>query len=390
VWIVLSLRAVRSLDEIDASDWAAVARASGFYLSHEWLRLVEADASATAEYLLGYDGGRLVAALPLYEVHTESLGLYRPTRLADGRWRGRYLLAGSRRGFVNGFLVAPGLPGEGRAEAFRALLPAVRERVRARDADGALFLHLPTAAAGELLRALAGEIAGLPLLALVDCAIDVPGQGMDDYVRSIPRPPRSKIRREMRVFGEAGYEIGEERLAGCLAEAKPLLCNLQHRYGHLDDDERWRSELDHMADMLGHRGVVFTARRGGSLVGFALGYPFGGTMYIRWVGFDYEALAGAFEYFNLGFYLPLRYAYRHGLRRLHLGPTAYDAKVRRGAVLAPRWSLAVFDRASRGTAADLDWNRQAAGEWFGRYERGSPALADPGWGMWGCAGDDRG
>jgi hypothetical protein len=388
VRILLVVRTVRSLEEIGAAEWDTAADPGGFYLSHEWLRLVAADPSATAEYLLGYDGDRLAAVLPLYDVHIENLGLYRPSGLADGRWRGRYLLAGSRRGFLNGFLVDPGLPGERRAEAFRALLPVVKDRVGASGADGALFLHLTAEAAAEMSQAAAGEFTGLPLLTLVDAAIEVPGDGLEDYVRSIPSHARRKVRREMKVFGEAGYEVAEERLTDCLAEAKSLVCNLQHRYGHVDDDEKWRSELDHMARLLGHRGVVFSARRRGALVGFALGYPFGGTLYMRRCGFDYDALQDAFEYFNLGYYLPLQYAYRNGLRRLHLGPTAYEAKVRRGAVLAPLWSLAVFDGTAPGPAAsdratDLAWNRKTVGEWSGRYGPDSPVLAGPGWTMWG-------
>lgn len=380
------VQAVRSLEQVSAAEWDEVAEPSGFYLSHGWLRLVEADASATAEYLLGYDGDRLAAVLPLYEVHTESLGLYQPGRLADGRWTGRYLLAGARRGFVNGFPVAPGLPDDQRAEVVRVLLSTVRDRVRACGADGALFLHLTTGAAEAMRQATGEDATGLPLLTLVDAAINVPGDSLEDYVQAIAAKARRKVRREMKVFDQAGYEIAEERLANCLTEAKSLVCNLQHRYGHMDDDEQWRSELDHMAELLGDRGVVFSARRQGSLVGFALGYPSGDTLYMRRCGFDYEALEDAFEYFNLGYYLPLQYAYRHGLRRLHLGPTSYEAKVRRGASLAPMWSLAFGAGAAGPAAADLDWNRKAAGEWFDRWERGSPALADPGWDSWGCTG----
>jgi uncharacterized protein len=398
VRIVLVVRTARSLEEAGAAEWDAAAGPGGFYLSHEWLRLVAADPSATAEYLLGYDGDRLIAVLPLYDVHTENLGLYRPSGLADNRWQGRYLLAGSRRGFINGFLVDPGLPAERRTEAFRALLPVVKDRAGASGADGALFLHLTTEAAAEMYQAGEGGFTGLPLLTLVDATIEVPGDGLDDYVRSIPSHARRKVRREMKVFGEAGYEVTQERLTDCLAEAKSLVCNLQHRYGHVEDDEKWRSELDHMARLLGRRDVVFSARRDGALVGFALGYPFSGTLYMRRCGFDYDALQDAFEYFNLAYYLPLQYAYRHGLRRLHLGPTAYEAKVRRGAVLTPLWSLAVSAGAAAGRAdpdpacdhaADLAWNRKAVDEWFGRYGAGSAVLTGPGWTMWGGAADDR-
>lgn len=108
---------------------------------------------------------------------------------------------------------------------------------------------------------------------------------------------------------------------------------------------------------------------------------------MRLAGFDYRALRGAFEYFNVVFYLPLRYLYRTGLRRLHLGRESYDAKLRRGATPTPLWSLAAFEAAPPkpgGVCAARGWNRCAAAAWTGRYGKQPALLADPGWRMWGC------
>lgn len=382
---MLQMRLAHSLSEIDPAEWDSLASAGGFYLSHEWLRLVEADKLATAEYLLADDGRRIIAALPVYDVNNEPLGLYQPGRLADGRWPGHYLLAGARRGFINGILAAPDLSIQQRDEAFCLLLAAIGRRVRERGADGAVFLHMTTAAADELLSAdRDGCAQKVPVLTLVDCVINIPGSGMDDYITTIPSPYRRKIRREMRVFGAADYEIAEVRLADCLAEAGSLVCNLQHRYGHMDDDEVWRDELGQMAELLGERGVVFSCRRDGALAGFALGYPYSETLYMRRCGFDYDRLRDAFEYFNLGYYLPLEYAYRQGLKRLHLGPTSHEAKVRRGATLAPLWGVTVCSAAQQDGEAALAWNRKAASEWFTSYGQASATLADPGWARWGC------
>ncbi len=382
---MLWVRRAGSLNEIDPAEWDSLAGDGGFYLSYEWLRMVEADKSATAEYLLVNDGQDIIAAVPVYDVDTEPLRLYQAGSLAAGRWPGHYLLAGARRGFINGVLAAPNLTARQRNEAFHLLLVAIGERVRERGADGVLFLHLTTAAADELLSAdRDGCAAKVPVLTIVDSVIDVPGSSFGDYLTAIPPQYRRKIRREMRVFGKAGYETAEVGLRDCLPEAGLLVCNLQHRYGHMDDDEVWRGELGQMAALLGERGVVFSARREGALAGFALGYPHGETLYMRRCGFDYDRLCDAFEYFNLGYYLPLRYAYRQGLKRLHLGPTAYEAKVRRGATLAPLWGVAAFTSESGAGDAALAWNRKAASEWFDSYGQGSPVLSDAGWARWGC------
>ena len=52
--------------------------------------------------------------------------------------------------------------------------------------------------------------------------------------------------------------------------------------------------------------LVVTARRGGRLAAFALFYLWRSTMYLRLAGFDYPLLTGAFEYFNVAFYVPGR------------------------------------------------------------------------------------
>jgi hypothetical protein len=245
---------------------------------------------------------------------------------------------------------------------------------------------MTTVAADELLSAdHDGCAAKVPVLMSADSAIDIPGSTIDDYIATIPSQYRRKIRREMRVFEAAHYQTAEVRLEDCLAEAGALVCNLQHRYGHMDDDGVWQGELGKMAELLDERGVVFSCRHEGALAGFALGYPHGQTLYMRRCGFDYDRLRDAFEYFNLGYYLPLRYAYRQGLKRLHLGPTAYEAKVRRGATLAPLWGAAVCSAAQPDDDAALAWNRKAASEWFASYGQGSATLSDPGWTRWGCA-----
>jgi uncharacterized protein len=384
---MLHCESVSSISAVDPAEWDVLAGPHGYYLSHQWIRFVEADPSARTDYLLVRQDGRLVAALPVYDVAAEQNDFYRPGNLADGRWRDRYLIAGARRAYANGLLVHPVLEAAERTEAVMLLLRSLAGRVRLHDAAGALFLYMPTAAAGEVQQT-AGAIAarGLPLLAAADSHLDAPGSHIGDYLASLPTSHRRRrLAHEITVFSGAGYEISEESPRDSWLEAGALLGNLQRRYGHEDTDEVWQAIVARQAEYLGDRGVLFACRSQGRLVGFSLGYPFLDTLYMRMVGFDYAQLRNAFEYFNLAIYLPLRYVYAHGMRRIHLGIESYDAKVRRGAVLTPLWNVAVYERRPGDPDTGLAWNRQAAAPLISQYGHESRGLADPGWASWGCA-----
>jgi predicted N-acyltransferase len=384
---MLHCESASSVSAVDPAEWDVLAGPYGYYLSHQWIRFVEADPSARAEYLLVRQDGRLVAALPVYDVAAEQNDFYRPGNLADGRWRGHYLIAGARRAYANGLLVHPALEAAERIQAAELLLRTLAGRVRRHDAAGALFLYMPTAAAGEVQQA-TGAIAarGLPLLAAADSHLDAPGSDIGDYLASLPTSHRRRrLAREITVFSGAGYEVSQESPRDSWREAGALLGNLQRRYGHEGTDEVWQAIVGRQAEYLGDRGVLFACRSRGRLVAFSLGYPFLDTLYMRMAGFDYAQLRNAFEYFNLAIYLPLRYVYAHGMRRIHLGMESYDAKIRRGAVLTPLWNVAVYERRPGDPDTDLAWNRQAAIPLISQYGYESHGLADPGWSSWGCA-----
>jgi predicted N-acyltransferase len=169
------------------------------------------------------------------------------------------------------------------------------------------------------------------------------------------------IRKEMRRFAAAGYELAVEPLSQCWYEAGPLVANVQQKYGHADTADDCRAGLRTQAEALDRHSLVFTARRRGRLVGCALFYAWRTTLHGRVVGFDYPALSNAAEYFNLLFYEPLRYAYEHGYAALRLGISSYEAKVGRGARAAPLWAMF-----RPPPAAALDWrhtNRLVLGDW---------------------------
>ena len=85
---------------------------------------------------------------------------------------------------------------------------------------------------------------------------------------------------------------------------------------------------------------------------FCIYYVWGETMFARWVGFDYDRLAGAAEYFNVLFYSLVKRAPEVGARRIHAAGAKKAAKARRGAELAPLWLVDLTEDSPLADAAD--------------------------------------
>jgi hypothetical protein len=115
--------------------------------------------------------------------------------------------------------------------------------------------------------------------------------------------------------------------------------------------------------------VLFRCRAGGTdrLVGLALAYRWRDTLYLRSVGFDYAALRDAYEYFNLVYYEPIRWAAGNGVRKMHFGVEAYDAKVRRGAVLQPLWAVLTSTAPQLSEVDSAAWNSKSVESWYGGH-----------------------
>jgi predicted N-acyltransferase len=96
-----------------------------------------------------------------------------------------------------------------------------------------------------------------------------------------------------------------------------------------------------------------------------MGFVWGGWLYLWYAGFDYDRMPGAYEYFNVTIYEPLRYCYEHGLSGVHLGAGTHHAKGVRGATVGPllasAWSLSsLHDLTSAGSREQVadHWRTQ--------------------------------
>ncbi len=112
------------------------------------------------------------------------------------------------------------------------------------------------------------------------------------------------------------------------------------KYGYPTRTPEFRVEFERYARMTGPAGrVALCHAPDGTLIGFCLYYVWGDAVYLRWASFDYDRLVGCEEYFNLVYYSQIRLAGELGVRWVHAGKKALEAKVLRGAELRPLWML---------------------------------------------------
>lgn len=366
----LDLHRSSTMDGIDAGRWNELSGAASFYLSHAWLCHVERSSGADCTYLLVRDsGGTLLGALPTYRIDDEQNSHYRTDVLMDGRLSGRHLLAGSCRAYHNDLMLHPSLTDDEQDRVLGVLLDAARRRATELGCADVLFLYLTTDAMTRLRRI--RPDTG-PLLLSLDAVLPVAGDAMDDYFAMLEGRRASGVRKDIRVFANAGYTTAVEPLSACWFEAGPLVANVQNRYGEDETVQQCRASLHSQARALDPSSLAFTARRDGRLVAMALYYAWRDRLHGRLVGFDYEALDNAREYFSLYFYEPLRWAYRNNIRVLHLGMGSYAGKFRRGARPAALWALSL----NPARAGDWRlWNTDQLTAW--RDEWGVDNLALP-------------
>lgn len=325
-----------SLADVPPPLWDRLARDGGFYLSHAWLSLQESDPDSNRQYAVATtDEGKLLGGVPVDFVEQESNDFYRLSAvLPDGCAEpdAPLVVLGGHGGYRSGFVLDPLMDGELRAMAARSMIDEIVSTSRSAGRL-ALFFYLQQ----QFLELIVGvRGAHEPLLARHDATLELAGHTWDDYLAALSGGRRTKIRREVRRFDAAGFRVTVGDLTPWLDEAGSLLANVQHRYGH-------EADAPDMSEMLGEQirdvgeHIAFLCADDQGLVGFALGFPFGDTLSLRAGGFAYERLRHAAEYFNMAFYLPIRWAYEHDIRSLHLGIESLEAKTLRGAALSPLW-----------------------------------------------------
>lgn len=327
------------IDAVGQADWEAVSAGCSLYSSYPWLRAVEDHGDAETRYLAVRSGHRLLGALPVYRFDDTAPPFYDPARLFSlpdwapvARLTRPLLVGGTRDGYVTEALLRPDLAPVVARQVLGLLVDRFRAMARAAGGWGELlYLTEPTARAMSPLLGRQDQLVTLDARA----RLRLDGGGFDGYLRGLSRNRRTAIRREIRQFTASGCESSVARLSECHRVLGPLSAQFLRKYGHQMTAEQETRRLAEQAAALDDLSTVLLAAHGGRVVGFALFFRWGDTLYSRSVGFDDELARPAALYFNLVFYRAVEFASERGIRVIDYGCDAFEAKVNRGALLEP-------------------------------------------------------
>ncbi|MEK0085921.1 GNAT family N-acetyltransferase [Benzoatithermus flavus] len=331
----LQARTVRSIGEIAADDWDRLVPPDNPFLSHAFLRILEASNSASARtgwqpcHLVVEDEGGLVAAAPLY-AKSHSYGEY----VFDHGWAEGYRRAGGRYypklQVAVPFTPVPGPRLLARDDAARIVL--VRSLAALTDQLGLSSLHVTFCTekdAASLREAGFLERRGIQFHWHND------GYGsFEDWLGRLRSAKRKMVRKEREQVCAAGITI--ETHHG--ADLDPALLDAFYPFYRATVDKRWgnayltRDFFRRLGTELKERVVLVVARHRGRMVAGALNLIGQETLYGRQWGCLEEF---AFLHFEACYYQAIAFAIRHGLSRVEAGAQGIH-KLHRG--YAPVWT----------------------------------------------------
>jgi predicted N-acyltransferase len=354
-------RFLKSISEVGAAEWNALAGSSQPFLRHEFLLSLEESGCTTPKngwsprHALIEDGsGRPVAALPLY-LKTHSRGEF----VFDFAWANAYaqyglnyypkLLSAVPFTPVTGqrLLVDPSLD---RRAMSRALIQAAGEYARSEGLSSWHVLFPP----GEELEVL--RDAGL--IERRDCQFHWFNRGygsFDDFLAGFTAEKRKKAKRERRRVAEAGIEF-DTRTGGEMTDALwrtvfEFYADTFYRHGHEPylNLKFFKLVSARMPEQL----MLKIARQGKTPIALAIFFVGEDGLYGRYwgAGGNYHSL-----HFETCYYQGIEYCIEHGLSRFEPG-TQGEHKVPRGFVPTmtgsahditdPRFAAAIRDYAAR-------------------------------------------
>jgi uncharacterized protein len=352
-----------------------------FYSTHAWLSFSGAAPGAVSGAAVRHGKDKLVAAVPFAELTAPPMPLYRWNDVLSSfdlpLLPSRGLLVGPRQGYQTHFLVSE-------EASASSLIADLVDDLRGLHTDGGqiheracVVMYLTTSDALAIGRA---GVRALPVLLGADAWLKIPPGGWSAWLASLTSKQRvKKIRKEVRRFREAGYEIKRMPLAECYSKLALAAAATQVKYGHGGSPDDYLAALRRYVDGMGPAAkVAVCSRRGDKPVGFCIYFIWGDTIFLRWCGFDYQRLVnGAAEYFNLLYYSQIEFAAECGARWIHAGIKSAEAKARRGAELRPLWLVdlaedSVFTRASD----QVRWHNRRSYQRLAQDSQTAPSLVD--------------
>lgn len=310
------VRIAERVSDLPVNAWEALATSP--YVSPAWYRACEKTwPDLRFRYIAAFDGGRLTAVLPIHD-RAGRYGMH-PIRLYEAR------LSKWARLFLRCASTGSPLSLIGQAAGDASLQPLLLEAA----AGAARALGCDTLVVPCLLQPDAPSAMDVRP-SMPEFHLDVPGRGFDDYLAARDKKRRWNIRKELRLVSHLQFDV--RPLADCVEDVARLHAMNRRRYRTQDAAEaRFYPAL---AAEFGDAARAVLAREGGRVVGMSLFLAHRDTLYVMHTGSEQRDLS----YFSLCFYEPLRYAYAHGARHIHMRRAAGHGKRLRGALDRPAWA----------------------------------------------------
>ncbi|MEU9970463.1 GNAT family N-acetyltransferase [Streptomyces malaysiensis] len=349
----MSVSVYGSFAELPTAEWDSLTIGSNIYSTSKFAGVREETLppEARARYLLARNSdGVPTAGLEVYSFTKAPHDLYDPADLL------REVISDERAARLNTrpISIAAGwsefrgqVPGQANVSAEQ------RERALGQVTAGALrlaeqarssvlaYCYLPLETAHELAKAHASDGAVL-LWHNVETSLPIGlWSDFEEYVAWLPSGRRQRVRRELRRFRESGRVVSEHPLPEVVKEIAPLNSSLMQKYGHTaHDEERAVTLFDRQSRFLGDESSVLVSKDKDKVIGFLLRYRQHDMLYARSAGFDYS-VPNADDYYNLMFYHQIADGVGRSIESIHLGINTFEAKMRRGAMPTPLYSVFV-------------------------------------------------
>lgn len=377
-----AVRVVRTLDDVEPDAWNDL-NPRNFRFSYDWLSYIaRGPFDAESAFAFVEEDVRYVGAFAAYAIRPEHFFLLNPPQimLGDGldaligdyytdeerqraarlREDAREIAAASYPCAVCvspfGYRVAIETRPE-RVDTLKLLLEEFDEVARDFGARSKAFLFVPEAGYDDLERVL--NALGYRRAAIAArCVLDVEWPTFDEYLASLSADRRRKVKLELQRFRESGLTLdvidGTDATPDLLVRLGRLSALVQEKYGHASDPELEATVLRGLVEALGERTRLFLVRRDGEVVSYLRGFHGGDTFYCASTGEDHKVVGRrACAHFKVGYYAPIEYAIREGLRRVDWGLGAYEPKLHRGARLEPLIGFFAFGDTPAATAREL-------------------------------------
>lgn len=331
-----------------------------FYLSSQWLEVLESVSSVPSFYLIAQDpDGRAIAGLaahlldrdtPPWDFYRIDRVLRRLAALPDRDARGIVgvgarepvilmpsLLLGGRHTAHGRLLLAPGLSEAAQREATDALLDEAEKLGRQLGARSAGFMFVD---ADDRLR---DDLARRGYRAFLHAragTMDIDFASFDDYLGRFSRHRRRRIDKELRTFAAAGVVFSQHPLGEVIEEITPLGMALEYRYG-VDGDTvaAAQKSLRIVSAAFGERAIALTAEQGGKIRGYVLAVRWNDVLVLRSAGFDYEYKGRLPLYYGVVFYNVVNYALASGVRHVLYSIESAEAKKSRGCFITDEYGM---------------------------------------------------